>query len=296
MRTFLVPVFLLGLLSCGEKSPSNPDLDLKFSEGETLSLRLNPSERMEFQVSLNLDMDMDMPAVQMNQTLHMEILQTYRPGKGDTACVLSSKLTRVVLEQKPKGLIGRVIGPSSFDSDAPEKAEGAMAMELKARFSEMINQSVNTAFGSRGNVLMQQGKTGMEKVGKGSGGPGSAEGIVYYLAQFPDSVIAPGDSWESSYLTGEGEDALTIVVNYTYLGMEDGRVVLEAIGNIPEKTVESQGNQVTVTSDFTSVLRVNPETGITMEADMEQKMHMNTQMDGSEMPSEITISLTYRLQ
>ncbi len=296
MRTFLVPVLLLGLISCGEKSPSNPDLDQRLSEGETLSLRLNPSELMEFQVSLNLDMDMDMPVMQMDQTLHMEIHQTYRPGNGDTACLLSSKLTRIVMEQKPKGLLGRAIGPSSFDSDAPEKAEGAMAMELKARFSEMINQSVNTAFGSRGNVLMQQGKTGMEKMGKGSGGPGSAEGIVYYLAQFPEAEIAPGDSWESSYLTGEGEDALTIVVNYTYLGMEEGRVVLEAVGDIPEKTVESQGNQVAVSSDFTSVLRVDPETGITMEADMEQKMHMNTQMDGSEMPSEISISLTYRLQ
>jgi hypothetical protein len=295
MRTFLVPLLFLTLISCGEKNAPSSELEQKISEGETLTLRLKPTEVLEFPASLNLDMNMDMAVMEMDQTLDMEILQTYRPGNGDTACVMSSKLTRIVMKQTPKGLIGRAIGPSSFDSNAPEEAEGAMAMELKDRFNEMINQSVSTAFGEQGNVLQQQGNTGMENLGKGSGGPGSAEGIVYYLAQFPESAIAPGDSWESSYQTGKGEEALTVSVNYTYLGMENGRVVLEAVGDIPQTTVERNETQVSLSSNFTSVLRVDPQTGITMEADMEQKMRMNAQMEGSEMPSEINISLTYRL-
>ncbi len=295
MRTFLIPVLVLGLFSCGEKAPETSALGQSLSEGEPLTLRLQPNRVQEFQVSLDLDMKMDMAIMEMDQILNMEILQTYRPGNGDTACVMRSKLTRIVMKQTPKGLIGRAMGPSSFDSDAPEEAEGALAMELKDRFSEIINQSVSTAFGSRGNVLRQEGTTGMDNMGKGSGGPGSAEGIVYYLAQFPETAIAPGDSWESSYQTGGGEKALTVSVNYTYLGMEEGRVVLEAVGNIPEKTVESKGTQVTVSSDFTSILRVDPETGITMEADMEQKMRMNAQVEGAEMPTQINISLSYRL-
>jgi hypothetical protein len=85
--------------------------------------------------------------------------------------------------------------------------------------SESLSQKPTTSV----LKLTERGRLVSRKSGKGAStaGPGGFPGMdVLYGLNFPDRDLKPGDTWEDTINTGEGEDAQSVKISGRYVGRE----------------------------------------------------------------------------
>jgi len=240
-----------------KKSKQEQKTEVKSSaSNDKVLFRYNLKKGETYEQAIESDMKMQMMGMNINMMQKMATKTTVSNVDASGNLTQETSVEKYYVKQETP------MGTMEYDSEDPSK----QPTELAAELGKMKGKKTTTKMTSSGKIL-----------------EAPQDANITNSAQFPEQAIGIGDTWETTvknFNPALGKE-ITAQNKYKFLERNNGKAIFEING----KMFLDNKEVGTVTGKMT----VDEKTGLTLDANLSQKMKMEVQ--GSEMQLEGTTKI-----